>query len=196
MKYEELFKIVIKDIDINKKSDKLFGLGFIGIPGIGKSFLSKKLEKELNIQIVSRDKIRRLLESFNIDPKVNRDLVYKLAYDEIEYLLNNNISLIVDSNLIMDYKDVLNIFQKFGVNIYFLKLICNDKTIIDRLDKREKSEEENYSRATKDTFDYYKKREENNPFPKELIYYEINTELDLENQIDELISKLNNDNIL
>ena len=68
--YNVLFKEIIEDVKL-EKSDVLYGIGFVGAPGVGKSTIAKLISKKLNIPILVNDKIRRQLDEVGIDSEKN-----------------------------------------------------------------------------------------------------------------------------
>lgn len=190
--YEYLYNIVIKDIPISKV-DFVYGISFIGPPGIGKSTIANLISNKLNIYVTANDKIRRILDSLGIDASNNQSLVEKLAYDRISYMLENSTSMIIDANCLTAYKVVEENFSHFNVPCFFIKLECSEEEILRRLDYRESQfgiENNNFSRAVRKDYYSYLERLKNNPFPKEKIFFTIDTEGNLDTQVDSLVKKM------
>ncbi len=81
----------------------------------------------------------------------------------------------------------------FFAECLFIKLECDEKEILRRLDNRELLFDKDcnvFSRATKKDYYKYLDRLEKNPFPKEKVFFTIDTSNNLEPQIDEFIFKL------
>lgn len=191
LNYDKLFEMVIKDIPI-KSENKLYGISFIGAPGIGKSTVSKILSEKLGIYVTANDKIRRLLDEVGINASDNQALVERLASDRTVYMLKNNTSMIIDANMLTAYTAVEENFNKYNSKCLFIKLNCSEEEILNRIAKRktEFGKTGNFSRATEEDYYKYKHNEKENKYPKEKIFYTIDTEKDIEKQINELIIKI------
>lgn len=89
------------------------------------------------------------MDSIGIDSK-NQDIVHKLAYLQIDYLLKHNSSIILDANAIRQHNMISKIAEDANIKCYYVNLVCNEKTIIERIKERESNfgKEDNYSRAT------------------------------------------------
>ncbi len=190
--YEYLYRKMIDDISI-VKDDFLYGITFIGPPGVGKSTVANLLSKKLNLQVTANDKIRRMLDDLGIDSSAHQPLVEKLAYDRSRYMLENHTSMIIDANCLTAYQAVEENFSQFHAPCFFIKLECSEQEILRRIDYRETQfeiDKNNFSRATKKDYDSYLERLRNNPFPKEKIFFTIHTEKELMQQIEECVSKI------
>lgn len=77
--YNDLYKMVISDIPLSD-DEVVYGVSFVGPPGIGKSTISKLLSKKLNIYVTANDKIRRLLDNLGIDSSANQQLVMAILH--------------------------------------------------------------------------------------------------------------------
>lgn len=189
--YEELLEIVVRDIPINK-SKMVYGITFIGLPGVGKSTVANKLSKKLGLYVTANDKIRRLLErlGYDVDGE-HRTLVESLANDRTKYMLRNGISMIIDANMNGFYEMAINNFKEFNAKLFFIKLECSEEVILDRIEKRLiNRESNNYSKADKEVYFKNKERFKLKPFPDELVFATINTENDIDNQIDIVVNKI------
>lgn len=192
LNYESLYQMVIKDIPITH-DDVVFGITFVGPPGIGKSMVANLLSKRLNVYVTANDEIRRMLDDVGIDSSKNQPLVEKLAYDRSKFMLENNTSMIIDANCLTAYKAVEENFGYFGVPCFFIKLECNENEILRRLEYRETQfgkDKNNFSRTTKKDYDLYLERLKNNPFPEEKVFFTMDTDKELAPQIEEVVNKI------
>ena len=183
---------MIKDIPL-KKCSTLFGISFLGGPGVGKSTLSQKLSQKLKIPVVINDQIRRQLETFGINPVENDDLVKKLAVSRINYLLEHQTSMILDSNSLKAYKKMEEDFQNYHAPVFFIELRCSEVEILRRIKERKENfdkDKTNYSRAVEEDYYEYLEIQKNHSFPKEKIFFTIDTEKELEKQIENFVEKL------
>lgn len=193
--YEKIFKRVISDIPL-RKDNKVYGITFIAPQGTGKTTISRILSEKLNLYITSNDKIRRILEEFGIDPENESKLVNRLAEERTIYMLENKTSMIIDANMRLFYEIAMNNFNKYNSKLYFIRLQCSEEEILRRIDERSKTfafDKENYSRASIENYEKYKKREKECYFPEDLVFFTIDTEKDINLQVEELVEKLKTD---
>lgn len=200
MKYsdQQLIDSFIKTIKIKSSNTKeLFTIGFVGIVGSGKSFVAQKISEKLNLYIASNDKIRRFLNSlgFEGDHPLQR-VVRKTSLAVTKYLFENNMSHIIDADLIEFYKNAEKIADEFQSNLYIIEIKCPEKIILDRLEKRSKNLENNLSRAGKEK--YFERKELHNLLSKSKpeIFFRIDTSKNVDSQIDELILKFKKEKII
>ena len=75
--------------------------------------------------------------------------------------------------------------------MFFIKLECSEEVILNRNAKRlYNCDLNNYSKVDKDVYFANKERYELMPFPDELGFATINTEDDIDSQIDKIVNKL------
>lgn len=166
----------------------------MGPPGVGKSTVAKILSQKLGIYVSINDKIRRLLAENGISPFENQALVERLATDRTSYLLENSTSVIIDANVLTAYPAVISNFARFSSECLFIKLECGEEEILRRLDFRETLFEKDsnvFSRATRKDYYKYLDRYKKNPFPEDKVFFTIDTESDLDEQIAQLITTIN-----
>lgn len=189
--YEELLELVVRDIPITKYED-VYGITFIGLPGVGKTTVANKLSEKTGLYITANDKIRRILEGLGYDVDHEyRTLVEFLANDRTRYMLKNGVSMIIDANMNGFYEMAINNFKEFDARLFFIKLECSEEVILDRIDKRLVNEDaNNYSKAGRESYFTNKENFKLKPFPEELIFATINTCDNIDSQIDEVIDKL------
>lgn len=189
--YEELLELVVRDIPIIKQ-EKVYGIAFIGLPGVGKTTVANKLSEKMGLYITANDKIRRLLEGLGYDVEHEyRTLVESLANDRTKYMLKNGVSMIIDANMNGFYEMALNNFYEYDAKLFFIKLECSEEVILDRIDKRLVNKElNNYSKAGRESYFANKEKFKLKPFPEKLIFATINTEDNIDSQIDEVVDRL------
>lgn len=191
--YPKLLEELVKDYTIDFVV-KPFIICFIGGPGYGKSFLSKLISKRENIPIISNDRTRRFLDSIGLD-STNQDVVHKLAYLQMEYLIRHHSNMIIDANAIRQHSVISKKANELNVKCYYVNLLCNQDIILERLDYRESQfgKNDNYSRATKKDYLDYQEEVKNIIFPAEKIFFEIKTDEDLNKQVEKLFEKIEKD---
>jgi len=188
--YTKLAEQLVKDYEIISTSNP-FILCFIGGPGYGKSYLSKLISKKKQIPIISNDRIRRFLESIEID-SARQDIVHKLAYLQMEYLIKRHSNIILDANAIIQHSVISKKAKELNVQCYYVNLSCNQDIILERIDYREKQfgKSDNYSRATKKDYLDYLDLIKKISFPTEKIFFEIKTDEKLDDQVEKLFEKI------
>lgn len=195
MTFEELFEKVIQDIPI-KSEENVYGITFFASPGAGKSTIAKLLSEKLGVYITANDKIRRISEQFGIDVNENRKMIEQIANDRTVYMLKNKTSMIIDANMQFFWQSALDNFNSYGAKLYFIKVECDEETIINRIQQRAlnfNTNKENFSRALVEDYYKYKEKSLTTPIPEEKVFFTINTGGsmdDIEKQVDELVSKL------
>lgn len=192
MEYNEIYNQLINEIPLNK-SENVYGILFIAGPGFGKSTITKILSSKLNLFIASNDAIRRVINKDKDVPET-RDLVLKLAFDRLEYLLDNKISHVLDGDSEFFFDKLYDLYNKYNARMIVIKLECSEETILKRLDNRALSfgKTDNESRAIRDDYYKYLDKLKNNSIKSDLNYYVINTDTsyeEIEKQVDELITK-------
>ena len=193
--YHTLFKNVIADIPLSQEKN-VYGITFFAAPGVGKSTVAKMISQKTGLYITANDKIRRIAESCGIDPNENRKMIESVANDRTVYMLKNNTSMIIDANMHFFWQSALNNFKNNNAKLYFVKLECDEDTILKRIEERALNfgNNENLSRAVADDYFRYKARAEETPIPEELITFTIKTNTnyeEMEKQVVELIKCIN-----
>jgi len=169
-------------------------IGFVGAPGSGKSTIAKELNKRLHLPIVISDEIRRLLESKGVnDIKEKESIVKKIKYAQISFFLEHHKGVIIDSNSLFDYKILESIFEKYHQKCFFIRVVCDEETLLQRIRYRMQyfsSKPIDFSRATEKDYYHFKEIWDREEFPLDKIFFTINTNEDIENQILNLIKKI------
>lgn len=188
--YNELLNAIVSTIPINK-TEYLYGITFVGAPGVGKSTVAKMLSQKLELYVTINDRIRRFLDSVGIEAGKNQPLLESLAYDRTTYMLEHHTSMILDANCLTAYPTVESNFARFNAPCLFIYLKCDEEEILRRIENRQMiKDEDNYSKATINSYNRFKEREKENPFPSEKIFYTIDTTTNLEEQVDLLVEKI------
>ena len=180
MEYNEIFNNLIKEIPLNR-SENPYGILFIAGPGFGKSTITKMLSDKLNLFIASNDAIRRVFNKENDVPET-KQLVLDLAFNRLEYLLENKTSHILDGDSEFFYDRLCELYNKYNARMIVIKLECSKETILNRLDQRALifGNTDNESRATREDYYKYLERLKNNNLPNDIDYFVINTDTSIE----------------
>ncbi len=174
----------------SRRSKKLFVIGFIGVTGVGKSYVAKLISNKLNLYIASNDKIRRFLNDEGIEGvNPQQNLLQEIAESSSKYLFENQISHIIDADLLKFYKVAKKNANKYGAKFFLIRLYCPERIILDRLKKRKK-DDDNFSHAGEEIYFVRKQLHKDTNISKEDIFFEINTEKDVEKQVYDFIDLL------
>ena len=178
---------------------KLFGLGFVGLPGSGKSFVAQKISQRLNLYVANNDKIRRFLNElgFTGESPIQKT-VEKIAETVSRYLFENKISHILDADLIYFHNKAIETASDYGANFYIIQITCPEEIILNRIKNRmeeaKTGAQANFSTAGEDKYFERKKLHATLPLPN--FFDKIDSSKNLETQIENLISKLKEQKII
>ena len=181
-------KEFIKDFPIlkgNKKNPYI--ILFDAYTGMGKSTVAKVISKKDSSVILNKDEVKVWLNNHN---RTNIDK-QELQNYRLELLLKNNNSCICDSCFCHNWKEKIKYFDNLKVKYYIIRLICSEDVIKERLNIRNKLNND-YSKGTYK--DYLWMKENVELVDDKLINYIVNTEKNIENQINEFIKKYSLDN--
>ena len=183
--YMDIRTKFIKDFPIPKgNKDNPYIILFDGYTGMGKSTVAKVIAKKDNSVILNNDQVRDWLNDYHDSTNLKSDLQkYRL-----ELLLKNNNSCICDSCFCHNWKEKIKYYNKLGYKYYIIRLECDESIIKERLLSRVK-DGTNYSIAN---FNDYLWMKENVPrVDDNLVDYTINTETNIEEQVDDFINQYN-----
>lgn len=197
---KKLFDKFIATMKVKSSNTKeLFGIGFIGLFGSGKSYVAEKISEKTGLYITRNDELRRFLnkEGFPGHTPI-QESVEKIGPAIGRYLYENKISIILDADLFKHYNVAQENAEKFGGKFFIVRLICPEDVILQRLEKRkehiDENPESNLSRVGKEEYFERKILHEGQPLPE--IFFTMDTSLDVDSQIDELINKLKKENVI
>ena len=138
---KEINEIYNKLMNDMKLPEKKYNIPFIvtmcGHTGSGKSIIAKVLSSELSLYIIGGDKIRNI---YYFDKNANHDINYinkivdSVTDKEIQYLLDNGISIVIDRSV--SSKRALEKLKQLCNNIISIKLISNHQINIQRITNR------------------------------------------------------------
>lgn len=155
---------------------------FDAYTGMGKSTVSKCLAHYDHSIILNNDEIRAFLNDYK-DQTNYKDI---FQHYRLEQLLRHNNSCIMDSCLSHNYQQKLAYYDSLGYKYYIIRLECKEETIKKRLQERSQSypNSANYE-------DYLWMKNNVSKVPDNLISYTINTEEELDPQIQAFLQKYN-----
>lgn len=109
-----------------------------GLPGTGKSFLSRRLAARISCVIVETDLIRKLISpSPTYTPKEN-ECVYAICHALIRELLMRGYRVVFDAtNLIERNREILyHIADQVGAKLIIIRTVASEEAIRQRIAKR------------------------------------------------------------
>src|SRR3989304_6776326 len=138
MNKNNLVKKYIFQINTKHHNTKrLFAIGMIGVTGVGKSYIAEILAQNLGLYIASNDRIRRFLNDEGYGEESPEQLLLQdIAEQSSKYLYDNQISHIIDADLIKFYDVAKKNARKHKAKFYLIRVICSEKLILQRLKKR------------------------------------------------------------
>lgn len=179
----DIKKEFIKSFPILKGNKKVpYIILFDAYTGMGKSTVAKEIAKIDNSVILNNDQVRDWLNDY----KDSTNLKKELQNYRLKLLLEKSNSCICDSCFSHNWKDKIKFYDSLGYKYYIIRLICSDLVIKERLATRVKNNN-NYSIATYD--DYLWMRENVSLVDEDLVDFIINTEGDIEEQVNQFINK-------
>lgn len=167
---------------IGKRKTNKYIILFDAYTGMGKSTVSKIIQKYDNSIIINNDEIRNWLNDYSD----NTNSKTELQKYRLELLLNNNISCILDSCFSHNWIEKKKYYDSLGIKYYIIRLLCDKEIVKKRLENR-KLDNGNYSIANYD--DYIWMVENVEKVDDNLISYTIDTSKDLEIQVKDFINK-------
>lgn len=173
---EEIKKKFLNDFPISiGNKDNPYIILFDAYTGMGKTTIAKEIAKLDGSIILNNDDVRKWLNDYS-----SNNLKNELQRYRLELLLKNGNSCIMDSCFCHNYKDKLNYYNGLGYKYYIIRLVCSDKVIKERLDKRNNS---NNSSSIANYNDYLWMKENVSLVSDNLIDFTIDTEKDIYNQV-------------
>ena len=197
---QQLVDNFIKAIPIvNPNTRILFSISFIGNSCCGKTFIAKKISEKLNLYIYVNDTAKRYLNNLGFEGETPAPhILNKISVGASEYLYKNNISHIIDADLIRFHDSAKQIAENCGAKLYIIEIVCSEDVMLERIKQREENirlnKEASFSRAV--TKEYFERKKLHDSLPKPEFFFSIDASLDIDNQIDDLILKLKKEKII
>jgi adenylate kinase family enzyme len=194
---DDLAEKFIRTIDAQAgKTKKLFTLGFIGLCGVGKSFVAQKISERLGLYVFSSDRTRRFLNDQGIEGiNPSQEFVEYIGPVSSRYLFEKNISHIIDGDLIKLHPITRKNAEDNGAHFYMINFICPEDIILARIDRRcRENDSNNLSRAGREV--YFKRKAMHESLPMPEVFFTIDTSRDVDAQLDELINRLREEKVI
>ena len=135
--YNEHLK-VLKNLNIPHKKLIIF---FAGVPGAGKTYISKVLEKRYNGIRVNNDELRRLIRIL-YKRKFNSYLknVDKILYDYLDWFISNykfsNRLIIADRGIDRKYEELLLLVKKLKYPFFIISIKLTSRRLLEKRVKK------------------------------------------------------------
>ena len=173
---KSLFKQIYKEHkkqlkNLSKVNGRLI-ICFVGIPGSGKTYLAKKLEKRYKGVRIKNDELRKIISNkFEKNEKKREKILEEYILDLLENPPFANRLVILDSGLERKYKKIYDISKSKKWDMFIIKMVAPKTTIIERIrikdEKRLKEHPEDIKRWFREYKDFNKKVKVNFVFRKD-----------------------------
>lgn len=135
---EKIHKIYSKKLkNINVKNNKLW-ICFSGVPGSGKSFISKKIAKRYNGVIIRGDDIRKIIDGFKVSEHFKEHLLDKYLLWFISNYFFINKLIILDKSIDRDFRKIFSLARRKKYKVFVIRIKASSKIVKVRLSKQER----------------------------------------------------------
>lgn len=167
-------------------TNRLFAIGFLGLPGSGKSTLADKIGDEFDLPVNRSDQIRRHPNTLGFPGENPRpDIMAALAEGRTLHYYGNDTSAVIDANFAEFAASSRANARRFGAALLLIAIKCPDDVAIARLEDRSKKTDTGDSLATAE--DYKRIKEHAATFdPIDDPYFAIDSTESLEPQVHNL----------
>jgi predicted kinase len=112
-----------------------------GLPATGKSTVARRLAKALGAEVLRTDIVRRDLIKNPVYTEEEKDLIYKAGFLIADYLIKNDIIVIIDGTFYKDKhrKQAQEIAKKRGKRFFLIETQCPEDVVLKRLEARRKN---------------------------------------------------------
>lgn len=172
---------------------RLFAIGFIGLPGTGKSTVAKAFAQQLNLPISSNDQFRRYLNSLGFEgSSPRRELVKEFAEARTEWYYKHQTSLVVDADFSEQRLKSEKLAADNQASLLLIRLECSKEVAINRIRQRMSNDNaEEYSAG--DINSYERQVVRHAKYPTPFVYATVDTEQMIEPQVQRIIQQLTAD---
>jgi predicted kinase len=140
---ELISSYLLRHQGILKPSAKPYIIGFLGMPGLGKTTLAKKLSEAFHLPILERDDIRRFLHSQGHSVSAH-DLVEAISQATLHHYLSRKHSLILDADLIALNENLQPILKAHKATLFTIQLTCPEEVVFERIRQRNPTDADAY----------------------------------------------------
>lgn len=143
-RFDEISRRLFPRLKYTKIQNQQLIIAFSGVPGSGKSDLSRKLEEKYRAVRIGNDSIRDVINHSGIF-HLSEEESENLLQDYNEYFVRNysfrNKLLILDKSIDRQYKRFFPVFEELGLRFFIIRLTMDKKGAIERIMKRKKGED-------------------------------------------------------
>ena len=109
-----------------------------GLPGTGKSYLSKKLAEIIPACIIESDAVRKMLWNKPVYDSMESESLFRVCHKLAENLLKDGISVVFDATNLTEYhrERLYNIGEKTNAKMLIVATTASEEVVRQRLDKR------------------------------------------------------------
>ncbi len=143
-RFDEISRRLFPRLKYTKIQNRQLIIAFSGVPGSGKSELSRKLGEKYRAVRVGNDSIRDIISHSRIF-SLSEEESENLLQDYNEYFVRNypfkNKLLILDKSIDRQYKRFFPVFEELGLRFFIIRLTMDKEGAIERIMKRKKGED-------------------------------------------------------
>lgn len=111
--FDEIYEEYKKQLNNLFEPNKKLVICFAGIPGSGKTYLAKKLERRYRGVRINNDDLRKIIDS-KIGEDKREEILQEFLLDLLKTFSFENKLVILDSGIERKYEDVKNILEVEG----------------------------------------------------------------------------------
>ena len=143
-KFDEVSRRFFLGLNYTEIQNQQLIITFSGVPGSGKSELSKKLEEKYHAVKIGNDSIRDVIYHSR-DFSFSEEGAEEFLQDYNEYLIRNysfrNKLLVLDKSMDRQYGRFFPIFEELGLRFFVIRLNIDKKRAIERIMGRKEGED-------------------------------------------------------
>ena len=140
-KFKIISRELFRKLRYNNIQNSPFIIAFFGVPGSGKTYISKRLEKRYKAIRINSHDILKIIDKEKIaenpgNPKSAAKLKEEYIYHLISNALFKNKRIILDKSIDREYKKLLKICKSKKFPYFFIRLKIGKRKAIKRINKR------------------------------------------------------------
>jgi len=134
-----------------------------GLPGTGKSYLSRRLAERVSAVIIETDRIRKTLFDPPTYSAKESERVHRVAHQLIERLLRKGVRVIFDATNLVEFQreTVYHIADRLGAKLVIIRTTAPEEVVRERLARRkERIDEQDVSDADWNVYKRMRRRQQ------------------------------------